>query len=55
MNEFLEMGGYARYVWGAFGLSLVVLTLMVAWTKRGLRTTQRRLARRQRSLQGVNR
>ena len=25
MNEFLHMGGYAAYVWSAYGISLVVL------------------------------
>ncbi len=25
MNEFLSMGGYAAYVWSAFGITLVVL------------------------------
>lgn len=24
MNEFLDMGGYAFYVWGSFGAALVV-------------------------------
>lgn len=25
MQEFLNMGGYGAYVWGAFGLTLMVL------------------------------
>ncbi|MEE4184423.1 MAG: heme exporter protein CcmD [Gammaproteobacteria bacterium] len=53
MTEFLEMGGYARYVWSAFGLSLTVLVIMVYWTRRSLRVTRQRLARRQQSMQGV--
>jgi len=27
MNEFFQMGGYAAYVWSAYGLSAVVLGL----------------------------
>lgn len=27
LREFLEMGGYAGYVWSAYGLTTVVLTL----------------------------
>lgn len=29
MNEFLNMGGYAVFVWGSFGISLLVLALNV--------------------------
>lgn len=25
LSEFLDMGGYAFYVWGSFGLTLVVM------------------------------
>ena len=49
MNEFLEMGGYARYVWSAFGISLSVLIATVWLTKRQLRQTRERLTRRLRS------
>ena len=27
LNEFLHMGGYAAYVWSAFGLSFLVLLM----------------------------
>jgi len=32
MNEFLEMGGYGKYLWPAFalGFGVVVLNLMLA-------------------------
>ncbi len=40
------MGGYARYVWSAYGISLVVLTATVFLTKRHLTATRARLARR---------
>jgi heme exporter protein D len=29
LNEFLAMGGYAFYVWGAYGLTLIVLVLNI--------------------------
>lgn len=49
MSEFLEMGGYAAYVWPSYGLALVVLVgnWLVALRRR--RAVVRRLAgRRQR-------
>ena len=46
MGEFIEMGGYGSYVWSAFGLSFTVLLATVWLTKRGLRQTRERLARR---------
>ena len=51
--EFLDMGGYARYVWSAFGISLTVLTLTVWLTRRSLHQTRQRLARRLRSAEEV--
>ena len=29
MTEFLHMGGYAAYVWSAYGISLIVLILNI--------------------------
>ena len=41
MSEFLAMGGYAAYVWPAYGITLVVLVLNAAaarrWHKGALR------------------
>jgi heme exporter protein D len=34
LSEFLAMGGYAAYVWSAYGLSLVVLAGLVVTTAR---------------------
>lgn len=45
MNEFLAMGGYARYVWPAYGLSALVLAWN-AWSALRLRRTQLADARR---------
>ncbi|MDH5188416.1 MAG: heme exporter protein CcmD [Rhodospirillaceae bacterium] len=40
MNEFLEMGGYAAFVWPAYGLSAGVL-VVIAWLSiRDLKNTQ---------------
>ncbi len=35
--SFVEMGGYAAYVWPAFGATAVVLTVLVATSLRSLR------------------
>ena len=45
MAEFLDMGGYAAFVWPAFGLTFLVMAIMVVTTLRGLRANQRELAR----------
>lgn len=33
MSEFLAMGGYAAYVWSAYGITLLVLAINV-WSAR---------------------
>ena len=45
MAEFFHMGGYAAFVWPAFGLTFLVMAIMVVATLRRLRATQRELAR----------
>ena len=35
LHDFLAMGGYAPYVWPAYGLTLLVLTLNILATWRG--------------------
>ncbi len=37
MAEFLAMGGYAGYVWGAFGLAVVTLIFNVLSARRRMR------------------
>lgn len=44
--EFLEMGGYARYVWTAFGLTTLVLVGNFVAARRRYATTRQRLARK---------
>ena len=29
MSEFLQMGGYAAYVWSAYGITLIVLIINI--------------------------
>ncbi len=51
MSEFLAMGGYAKYVWSAYSITLVVLVFAVVLTKRALTNTRMRVIRRRASLQ----
>jgi heme exporter protein D len=34
MSEFLAMGGYAWYVWGAYGMTFLLLALEVVLLKK---------------------
>lgn len=43
MNEFLAMGGYAKYVWPAFGVTAIVLILNLLAARRQVRRTRERL------------
>jgi heme exporter protein D len=40
-RSFLAMGGYALYVWPAYGITIAAFALMLIWTLRG-RTARRR-------------
>jgi heme exporter protein D len=42
--DFFAMGGYALYVWGAYGLALVVLALNVLLPWRRHKAVRRHLA-----------
>lgn len=37
VSQFLHMGGYAVFVWPAFGIAAVVLTALLWWSLRDLR------------------
>ena len=37
MAEFFSMGGYAAYVWPAYGIAAVILVAMLVVSLRGLR------------------
>ena len=36
MNEFFRMGGYARFVWPAYALTLAIGVLNIVWARRAL-------------------
>ena len=52
MMEFFAMDGYGKYVWSAFGISLIVLVATVYLNKRYLETTRERVLRRIQSQKG---
>lgn len=45
MIKFLQMGGYALYLWPAYALTVLVVCLNILWARRALRQA-RTLARR---------
>ena len=44
MSTFFSMGGYATYVWPAFGITAVVLTGLLVYTLKTLRARERALS-----------
>jgi heme exporter protein CcmD len=50
MREFLDMGGYAAFVWPAYGITFAVVALNVLWARAALKRAReharRRLAQR---------
>ena len=48
MSEFFAMGGYARFVWPAYGAALVLLVGLLLLSLRQYRERQRQLDRLQR-------
>jgi len=44
-SAWLQMGGYALFVWPAYGIAAAALGLLAAVTLRRYRMAQRRLAR----------
>jgi heme exporter protein D len=51
MSEFLNMGGYAAWVWPSYGLTLIVIILNIVWARR-LLTRSREDARRRLAMRG---
>ena len=43
VGAFLAMGGYAQFVWPAYGATAFVLIGLLAWTLAGYRRRQREL------------
>ena len=48
LTPFLAMGGYAQYVWPAYGAAALVLIGLLLWTLAGYRKRQRELEALQR-------
>jgi heme exporter protein CcmD len=44
MNDFLHQGGYAFYVWSAYGISALALAGLTVWVMIGWRAAKARLA-----------
>lgn len=40
MQDFLSMGGYGAYVWPSYGLTAVVMLVLLVASLRGLKSTQ---------------
>ncbi len=36
MSEFLDMGGYAAYVWPSYAVTFIVIALNIFWARRAL-------------------
>jgi heme exporter protein D len=51
VSEFLNMGGYAAYVWPSYGLTLIVIILNIVWARR-LLARSREEARRRLAMRG---
>ena len=46
LSEFLDMGGYAAYVWPSYVLTLAVVVLNVIWARRLLARSREEARRR---------
>jgi len=46
MLQFLQMGGYAVFVWPSYALTAVVVGLNIYWARRSLRDAQTETRRR---------
>ncbi len=51
LSAFLDMGGYAAFVWPSYGLTLVVIVLNIVWARR-LLARSREEARRRLTMRG---
>ena len=45
MAEFLSMGGYAAYVWPSYGLSAVIMLVLLFASLRSLKSTEKTFQR----------
>jgi heme exporter protein D len=44
MSDFLQMGGYAGFIWPAYGVSALGLVAATVWTLAAWRSAKARLA-----------
>lgn len=44
MSEFFDMGGYAAYVWPAYGVSIIALIVLAVLSWRQMRRAERLVA-----------
>ena len=43
MNEFLDMGGYGFYVWGAYGVTALAIAIEVLGVRARLRAARKQV------------
>jgi heme exporter protein CcmD len=43
LTEFLQMGGFALYVWGAYAISALILAVITFMAIRSLRQSQKKM------------
>jgi heme exporter protein CcmD len=46
MREFFDMGGYAAFVWPAWGLTFIVVIMNIVWARRTLARSRQEAKRR---------
>ena len=46
MTAFFHMGGYARFVWPSYALTLVIVVLNIVWAQRSLARARAEARRR---------
>jgi heme exporter protein D len=44
LNVFLDMGGYGQFVWPAYGVTAVVLVILMIASRRSLKSAEATLA-----------
>jgi len=54
MLRFLQMGGYARYVWPSYALTALIVGLNVRWALASVRAAQSEARRRLASLKAAS-
>ena len=52
--KFLEMGGYAVYVWPSYALTALVVGLNIYWARRSLREAQAETRRRMAAMKATS-